>query len=1175
MADTRRKKVIVFNKDDLRRSADDIRKEFENIKSSGRNSAKGVQEAFEGLGKKASTALNEAFDGNNFKGLKDIEESLKIQRKAVDDLTEQYKKAKAEFDSVNVGTQDGGLIAKREKASKLFNQVKAELEGETNLLKKQEEAFKLISTELQTAGDKSVTFYTQMRQIKEEMNSLSLAGQDQTPRYEELRSKLDEVSTAYRKVQQEQQMLAKYGNMVIPGLIQGMSGLSGAVSTYQGVIGLFVKDNQRLAEVQTKLQSAMALTIGLQQVQQTLHSTSAFRIGVVRKATQAWTTAQNALNTSLGISKGLAGAFMAGGIMALVAGVGYLITKYRDWSKEQERLKTIQREFNNVMLEGRKNAQKDIVSLDFLYKATQDQTKSQKERLKAAKELQRLYPDYLGNLSQEEILAGKGATAYEKQADAIIKVAKAQAAKDKIIENEKKRIELIDKLEEAQKKQVYAEKELKEALDNTGGYGALHGDGAGILGLTRKAKKAKDNTENIIKELDGLDKSNNKLKGSLNVDDWIDGGGKGNDDPAKETIVSLLDDIEKAKFQLSKQGVEDRIAILELEEQYELSSLDKRLENAKYSEEEKQNLILLVQKLYSLKREQITEEEQQKKQAEIEKSLEAYTSYEVQRNQIIEKYAKLRENAKGNKSIDVSLIDKGQDEALKKLDKEFGKSAEVLNTVLDLTRATTKQLVAELGNVREKLKNVNDTKEAESLQNRIETILGKLETRAPFMSFKENLKTATKDGKIDFELLGEAIDGLLPELNSIASDARTLFGDGVGDFMDDVNLAVDGFSSLAMSVGSFASGDIMGGISGAMSAAASLSQLFKSKSKEQKDTERIQAATERIGKTNEVINGLIEKRIDLIHKATAAEIKYNETLTQAAINTQKGFIENEFRRLGINDFFGKKGKNNNLKLQDLGITDMDKLSDFWDSEERLKLLQNGYDQRNKDEWQQIIDAYRALIDAEEQLAIAKKESLTGMSLEDAQNGLDDFIKDAEKGFNDVAKSFEDTMSNAMLNLIKKQYMNEALEAWYDDFAKAMDDDSLSDAEVEALRDQYYAIYEEGKKRLDSMREVIGGDSSMNQQSSVGVTKTASQDSIDVLDGRLTHVQETNQEISNNSTAILEQMRSNFAMLNEKMETSRNITLQSMYHLADIVNNTNVLPGMAKDIAEVKRNTKGL
>ncbi|MGL5261902.1 MAG: hypothetical protein ACRC9P_05910, partial [Bacteroides sp.] len=532
---------------------------------------------------------------------------------------------------------------------------------------------------------------------------------------------------------------------------------------------------------------------------------------------------------------GLAGAFMTGGVMALVAGVGYLITKYKEWSRKQDRLKAIQREFNSVMLEGRKNAQKDIVSLDFLYKATQDHTKSLSERTKAAKELQRLYPDYLGNLSQEEILAGKGATAYEKQANAIIKVAKAQAAKDKILENEKKRIELEDELEKAVKRRNKAEQDLDYSLKSTSGYGALNNGANSVAYYTNELDNAENKITKTQKSLEDLDKSNDKLKGSISVDDWIGGDG-GSKDPIKENIVSLLDDIEKAKYELNKQGVDDRLELLKLEEDYELESLNKRLENAKYSEEEKQNLILLIQELYRIKREQITSEEQLKRQAEIDKSLEAYTSYEVKRNQIIEKYAKLRENAKGNKNVDVSLIDKDQAEALKKLDKDFGKSAEVSNTVLDLTRATTKQLVVELENVREKLKNVSDTKEAESLQNRIENILGKLETRAPFIAFKENLKAATKSGVIDFELLAEAIDGLIPELNSIASDARTLFGDGVGGFMDDVNLAVEGFTDLSASIGSFASGDILGGVSSLMSAASSISKIFKSKSKEQKDT---------------------------------------------------------------------------------------------------------------------------------------------------------------------------------------------------------------------------------------------------------------------------------------------------------------------------------------------------
>lgn len=75
--------------------------------------------------------------------------------------------------------------------------------------------------------------------------------------------------------------------------------------------------------------------------------------------------------------------------------------------------------------------------LKALYKATQDTTKSINERIAAVKELQKTYPTAFGNLSQEEILAGKAATAYQTLATNIIKAARAKAAAEKIQENEK------------------------------------------------------------------------------------------------------------------------------------------------------------------------------------------------------------------------------------------------------------------------------------------------------------------------------------------------------------------------------------------------------------------------------------------------------------------------------------------------------------------------------------------------------------------------------------------------------------------------------------------------------------------------------------------------------------------------------------------------------------------
>ncbi len=87
-------------------------------------------------------------------------------------------------------------------------------------------------------------------------------------------------------------------------------------------------------------------------------------------------------------------------------------------------------------------AKTELDRLKKLYDATQDQTKSQKERIAAVKELQRTYPTAFSNLSQEQILAGNAASAYDTLARNIIKAARAKAAAEKIKDNEKMLLDL-------------------------------------------------------------------------------------------------------------------------------------------------------------------------------------------------------------------------------------------------------------------------------------------------------------------------------------------------------------------------------------------------------------------------------------------------------------------------------------------------------------------------------------------------------------------------------------------------------------------------------------------------------------------------------------------------------------------------------------------------------------
>lgn len=93
------------------------------------------------------------------------------------------------------------------------------------------------------------------------------------------------------------------------------------------------------------------------------------------------------------------------------------------------------KQLNDAMTRGRVEAVKDVTELELLYKAATDVTRAQEERLAAAERLQELYPDYLGNMSAEKIMAGKTAIEYENLKNRIIAAAKARAYQNQIAEN--------------------------------------------------------------------------------------------------------------------------------------------------------------------------------------------------------------------------------------------------------------------------------------------------------------------------------------------------------------------------------------------------------------------------------------------------------------------------------------------------------------------------------------------------------------------------------------------------------------------------------------------------------------------------------------------------------------------------------------------------------------------
>lgn len=112
------------------------------------------------------------------------------------------------------------------------------------------------------------------------------------------------------------------------------------------------------------------------------------------------------------------------------------------------------------------NARKEITELERLYSATQNEALAKEERIAAAKELCRIYPEYFSQISTENILIGNAATQYEKLTSAILKTAKMRAAQSKIEENYARIIEI-----ETEKEQWIYEQRQKNAEYERSVYG--------------------------------------------------------------------------------------------------------------------------------------------------------------------------------------------------------------------------------------------------------------------------------------------------------------------------------------------------------------------------------------------------------------------------------------------------------------------------------------------------------------------------------------------------------------------------------------------------------------------------------------------------------------------------------------------------------------------------------
>lgn len=272
---------------------------------------------------------------------------------------------------------------------------------------------------------------------------------------------------------------------------------------------------------------------------------------------------------------------------------------------------TYQQNLNRIMSDGAKNSARERVELDILYEATQNHTKSLKDRNAATDELKKKYPSYFSNLSNEVILAGNAASAYKNLTDNILKAAQARAAM-KIIEDNYNKIYQIQKAINADTNWTNRNREKTKGGTATERVSTTMSSSAGtvtqtVTGLTTDAAEYNRRTEALKKNkaaVDLLEKSNKALVDSIDITALMEDRSGGKQESAAEKLRKeqemLRSQNEKVLQLESKQSLERQRQQQDLENQAAQAKIDAKADG--YEKEKAQRDLNNKMELENLER---------------------------------------------------------------------------------------------------------------------------------------------------------------------------------------------------------------------------------------------------------------------------------------------------------------------------------------------------------------------------------------------------------------------------------------------------------------------------------------------------------------------------------------------------------------------------------------------
>lgn len=337
------------------------------------------------------------------------------------------------------------------------------------------------------------------------------------------------------------------------------------------------------------------------------------------------------------------------------------------------------------------------------------------------------------------------------------------------------------------------------------------------------------------------------------------------------------------------------------------------------------------------------------------------------------------------------------------------------------------------------------------------------------------------------------------------------------------------------------------------------------------NAKEVQAAIDRLTDRNEKLQTSIEDLTDTIKasKGTKSVEAYRDAYKyQKETNANYLQIAQEqarysgshhswnyywggFNQAQIDKLSGQIGRQWDGNLWSLSPEEMKALRsnvDMWTQIQNTG--KGGYGERLTDK----LDDYIAQAGKLEELTDQLYEGLTGISFDGMYSSFIDNLMNMKYGAKDAAEDISEYFMRAMLsNKIGEMY-SEKLKGWWEKFGKAMEDNELTEAERNALTEEYMQYVDEALALRDNLAAATGYDKTeaggTSQNAKAGGFTAMTQDQGTKLEGMFTSgLQHWSSMDERLESAV------------EKMDTAEG-------HLARIAENTGVSAGHLGELKEV-------